>query len=382
MGNKNFRYVRVYNRIKEDISKETYKVGEKLPTDEELTELLGVSLITIKKALGLLKEEGVVQRISGVGTFVLSKDSKQQNDLPGKVPEERASEEKTESKATHSKQKSTVPTVGVILEHATSNYGLDMLYRLDHELAEQGYKMNVRFSYYNREKETEEIDYLLESKVDGIIIMPCHGTYYNTKILKLIFDKFPVVLIDKKLEGISVPTVRTDNRQAVKKLVKELYEKGCRRIAYFSPEAVGTSSLQERKDGYLDGIRELSLPIMPVCSITFDEDIFKHKPLDTNIDRAREYLTQVKDTLDGIICSEYSILPDIKEAVKSIGADFDKRVKIGCVDGERNVGFEYIFMKQDEISIAEKAVEILMNQIKGMDYQGEYLVKALLVEEK
>ena len=32
--------------------------------------------------------------------------------------------------------------------------------------------------------------------------MPCHGLYYNTAILKLVIEEFPMVLIDKKMEGI------------------------------------------------------------------------------------------------------------------------------------------------------------------------------------
>lgn len=52
--------------------------------------------------------------------------------------------------------------------------------------------------------------------------MPCHGKYYNTGILKRVIEHFPMVLIDKQVEGIQVSSVRTDNYAAMKALVDYL----------------------------------------------------------------------------------------------------------------------------------------------------------------
>ena len=57
-----------------------------------------------------------------------------------------------------------------------------------------------------------------------MIIMPCHGKNYSPAILQLYLDDFPVVLIDKKMKGIPVPSVRTDNKAATAALVRALAE--------------------------------------------------------------------------------------------------------------------------------------------------------------
>jgi GntR family transcriptional regulator len=44
--------------------------GEKLPTEEELVKIFGVSLITIRKALSHLEEEGLIVRNRAIGTYV------------------------------------------------------------------------------------------------------------------------------------------------------------------------------------------------------------------------------------------------------------------------------------------------------------------------
>ncbi|MDT8858966.1 GntR family transcriptional regulator [Alkalihalobacillus sp. MEB130] len=66
-------YLQVIDRLKEDIERNVYEEGEKLPSEFELSKLLGVSRATLREALRLLEEEGVVIRRHGVGTFVHSK---------------------------------------------------------------------------------------------------------------------------------------------------------------------------------------------------------------------------------------------------------------------------------------------------------------------
>lgn len=63
-------YLQVEAAVQNDIREKKYLPGEKLPTEEELCEIYGVSKITIRKAFDLLTENGFVERIRGKGTFV------------------------------------------------------------------------------------------------------------------------------------------------------------------------------------------------------------------------------------------------------------------------------------------------------------------------
>ncbi|AOT70327.1 GntR family transcriptional regulator [Geosporobacter ferrireducens] len=64
----------LYYRVKEDIINKikdgTYKVEEKVPSENELQKIHNVSSITVRKALTDLVNEGYLYRIQGKGTFV------------------------------------------------------------------------------------------------------------------------------------------------------------------------------------------------------------------------------------------------------------------------------------------------------------------------
>jgi DNA-binding GntR family transcriptional regulator len=62
-------YVQVMNYLLEKIEKE-YKPGDLIPTQAELAEETGMSLITVKRAITELAGEGYLKPIAGKGTFV------------------------------------------------------------------------------------------------------------------------------------------------------------------------------------------------------------------------------------------------------------------------------------------------------------------------
>ncbi|MEM6333065.1 MAG: substrate-binding domain-containing protein [Planctomycetota bacterium] len=67
-------YVAVKNRLIEAIRDGQFKPGDRLPSTQEISKLLQVSLVTSHRALQELEQLGTVDRVQGRGTFVAEPD--------------------------------------------------------------------------------------------------------------------------------------------------------------------------------------------------------------------------------------------------------------------------------------------------------------------
>lgn len=64
-------FVQVYDRLYDMVTDGTYAVGHALPPEPKLAEMLEVSRETLRKALLLLQEDGLLKKVKGKGNFVL-----------------------------------------------------------------------------------------------------------------------------------------------------------------------------------------------------------------------------------------------------------------------------------------------------------------------
>ncbi|MEO4052803.1 GntR family transcriptional regulator [Solibacillus sp. CAU 1738] len=63
-------YVEVYEKLLKLINEGVYPIGNKLPSEQELSKMMNVSRMTLRQALGFLKEDGYIETIHGQGNFI------------------------------------------------------------------------------------------------------------------------------------------------------------------------------------------------------------------------------------------------------------------------------------------------------------------------
>lgn len=73
-------YLGVYNSLYSDITKGIYLPGEHLPGETTLSEKYNVSRNTLRQALAILCEDGMIIKVQGKGTIVASRQQKSTED--------------------------------------------------------------------------------------------------------------------------------------------------------------------------------------------------------------------------------------------------------------------------------------------------------------
>ncbi|HEL2219634.1 TPA: trehalose operon repressor [Streptococcus suis] len=68
------KYQEIYNDLKEKIRTNVYPAESSLPTEQQLQEIYGVSRDTVRKALAILTEGGLIQKVQGRGSMVLKQE--------------------------------------------------------------------------------------------------------------------------------------------------------------------------------------------------------------------------------------------------------------------------------------------------------------------
>ncbi len=63
-------YIKIGNQLKKDIEQNIYKIGDRLPTEREISEKLGVSRTIVREAMVMLEVEQLVEVKKGSGVYV------------------------------------------------------------------------------------------------------------------------------------------------------------------------------------------------------------------------------------------------------------------------------------------------------------------------
>jgi LacI family transcriptional regulator len=105
-------------------------------------------------------------------------------------------------------------------------------------------------------KEEKYANLLAQRQVDGVLLVPSCG---NVKTIKfLLSNDINVVILDRRVSGVEIDSVRSDSEDGAYRLVKLLIELGHQRIAMITgPKDVSTSV--DRVAGYRQALIEAGL---------------------------------------------------------------------------------------------------------------------------
>ena len=242
------RYRELEHHIKGKIASGTWGPGYQLPTERELSAMFGVSRITTSRALLELQKVGLVVREQGRGTFV------------NRPPE---TEEGADQDATPRTDFNGLNVVAMVLPDTAVDSGFKMIEGAEKWLRQRRYRLLSSVSDFDLEREAELIHSLWQDGVRSLILYPIDSEA-TTKVVEEVCSKgMKVVIIDRRLNKLSMPFVGSDNFNAGYQITQHLIQVGHRLIAFASGDVGLISSVADRFRGYCQALNEHQLPVDP-----------------------------------------------------------------------------------------------------------------------
>jgi len=229
-------YKQVEDDIKEQIVRGELKVGDQLESQQTLAQKYGVSLITIKRALNDLINEGILFSRAGKGTYVARR-------TPG---------------VDYAKHQ----TIGLVLRDLNSPFFSLILRKVEELASEHNYNLLLSSSANRLEKEEDLIRHFLEIGVSGLIIASMSHVYRATPIIRELHDEnYPYIMVSY-MEDEDIYYVGTDNVEGGYMAAEHLIKLGYRKLGYINGEQ-GNLLGERRKQGFLKALNEYGLSFDP-----------------------------------------------------------------------------------------------------------------------
>lgn len=335
----------VYHRIKEDIRNGVYADG-KLPPESELAKALFVSRITTKSAMKRLVDEGLIVRIRGKGSFVASAASQ----ICAAPPPRQGA------------------FIALVMGGYTSAFGLDILNGALLEAQEHRLHLVVCSTSNDQAREAETLQSLMDAGVQGIIIQPVHGEVYSRQLIEAVYADFPIVMLDRRMQGINAPFVGVDSRTLSKFAVQKLLAAGHRDVALLALTDERSSTIEERMAGFVDAYMENHLAVNKDLWLINMSDVFD-RPSDTlNASETHErYVSMIQDHLrahpeiTAIFGTEYRISKAAWDALRHMGRRVPQEVSLVSFDMDTSyVGSHTMsYIKQPQQDMGKRSVQLL-----------------------
>jgi LacI family transcriptional regulator len=253
-------------------------------------------------------------------------------------------------------------TLGVIVPEIALHFFSTSISGMQKFAAEQGYSIMITQSLESFTTEKNNLQMLMASRVDGLIISLSSETTNVDHLRKILQKKTPIIMFDRVSEELDVSKVTVDDQDGVFKATSHLIKTGCKRIAFLGgPETLYIS--EQRKQGYLDACREYNIPV--------NEELIVHcKDLQLDSINGAKKLLNLPERPDAIFCLNDPIAVTTMQLVKEKGIRIpDELSIIGFTDepASRYIEPSLTTVAQPAFELGQEAAKLFFDQIRDRE---------------
>lgn len=346
------KYMELAKWINGQIQAKVLCPGQKLYSENELREMFGVSRQTVRRALGLLEQEGILRSVRGSGTYI--NDSRQAN-LARKL------------------------RVSVVTTYVDGYIFPRMIQGIEHVLLENGYSVQIAFTnnQHGRERTILE-DILNRDEVAGIVIETTKSALPNPNLplyREILERRTPILFVNSFYPEIKIPHVSLNDHMAGYRVTKYLIDRGHKKIA-------GIFKLDDlqgrlRYAGFMEAMYEAGLEVDDRRILWLDtEDIrTMEKQAGRVIDRSMG--------CTAMFCYNDEVAYGVLDIFKTISVRVPQDISLVSVDNANlatlgEVGLTTVPHPMEQLG--QKASENLLRMIHDPFFDANYEFDARIVE--
>ena len=264
-------------------------------------------------------------------------------------------------------------TIGVVIPELNNTFCAEIITGMEDVLRSHGYATIVCDCRTDKKLEREAVEFLTRRRVDGIINMPVDEEGNHLKR----FQKTgkPIVLIDRKIQGINCDSVLVDNKKAAEDAVRYFIERGHQNIGIIGgPEEVFTA--QERMAGYYKALESAGIPV--------SESLIWHG--DYTIQggvRGLEELVQNNPEMTAVFVTNYEMTMGAMIGVNELGIRIPEQLSVIGFDNlqfARACNPKLTIVSQPTEKIAYEVAGIILDRLNQEEKEKKPVSKKLCTE--
>ncbi|MDO8588057.1 MAG: GntR family transcriptional regulator [Armatimonadota bacterium] len=338
-------YRRVKQILIQQITEGRMKPGDRITSERALAESLGISRLTVARAIKELVNDGLLMRRRGSGTYV--------SDWRHRSPEAKTGQ------------------IGLVLPHTTDIPSSELIRGVTARLRDTGLHTIFADSSNDCAQEASVLGSLKRDKVDGLIIMPVDNVHNIPIYHEMVYSGVPFVFVDRYLPTVDCDYVVTDNHWGAFQATKWLIERGHRRIAHFTVFNSRSTVVCHRQQGYFDALTHYGIP--HDAELICPPSVYEYRVL--SYKHALAYVRGLKDPATAVFAMNDSVVWATLQAAADIGLRLPEDIELaGFFDGANRIGISASFLRisQPSYEMGQMAAEILVDAIeKGMEHEIE-----------
>ena len=247
--------------------------------------------------------------------------------------------------------------IGVVLTNITNPYFAEFAAGLQDALTSSGTVPLLAVSGEERALQHRLVKSLVERNVDGIVLVPAHGT--SPGDLPDLLGT-PLVLLARRLNGLDVDYVGAQNHDGGYAAAEHLYSHGCRQIAFVGG-FTDSSAREERAAGVAEFLNDRGLTLNADHSVVCE-------PARPQAREAAMRLLTTDPDVDGVVCFSDVVAFGVLDAIADLGRTIGSDVRVIGFDDVHDAGLNRPSLSSVAVPAREtgrRAGQLVLDRVAG-----------------